>query len=212
MVCFQEDGHPDDVVYSAELQDDWIFKLNCRHGHQSHVALQQQRFEVLAELAVNAISDGHHREAIASFYAALERFYEFYFQVIFVTRNQSKDHTDKVWRQIGSQSERQLGAFIALYAADNSVVAPVPSQKIVELRNAVVHKGKFPGREPAIKFGESIIEIIAPVLRALRTQYREAVEAVINNHIIQVGKSIPKLGQVLTISIPTILSLARATP
>jgi hypothetical protein len=111
MQCFQEQGKPDDVFYPAELQDNGLYWLKCRAGHETVTCLQEQKFEVLYDLAANAILDGYYREAVVSFTSALERFYEFYIQVMAIKRNVPEKEFEEAWKRVAAQSERQYGAY-----------------------------------------------------------------------------------------------------
>ena len=81
MQCFQElgaqMGHPNDECARVEICDDGKYEVTCTRGHKETVILQQQKFEILFEIGAHAIIDGYYREAVSSFAASLERFYEF---------------------------------------------------------------------------------------------------------------------------------------
>jgi hypothetical protein len=53
------------------------------------------KFEVLFDLAANAIVDGYYREAIASFAASLERFFEFFVHVACLKQGVEEDVFEK---------------------------------------------------------------------------------------------------------------------
>jgi hypothetical protein len=59
----------------------------------------------------------------------------------------------KSWKLISSQSERQLGAYIFVFAATFRDVAPTLSNQMTELRNNVIHKGILPEKHEAVEFG-----------------------------------------------------------
>jgi hypothetical protein len=65
----------------SRLSDTGKYEVVCDCGHRSAVVLQNLKFELLFEMGINAIVDGYPREAVSSFSAALERFYEFYWRV-----------------------------------------------------------------------------------------------------------------------------------
>jgi hypothetical protein len=208
MVCFKENGRPDDVVYPAELQDNWLLKVDCCNGHSSLILLQQQRFEILSEIAVNAIADGYYREGVASFAAALERFYEFSVRVLFATSKERAALVEALWKDIGRQSERQLGAYMALVAFISSSPALTLKQKTVELRNDVIHRGKLPNRTDTIKFGDEVIGIISPTLRMLQEKHPNEVQSIVVQQLQVVADSAKGLDRT-TMCHPTIVSLTR---
>src|SRR6266852_7038801 len=73
-------------MYPQEVRDDARYEVVCLRGHRSIVLLQEQKFEVLFELGANAILDRYYREAVMSFTASLEQFYEFAIYVLCLHR------------------------------------------------------------------------------------------------------------------------------
>ncbi len=67
---------------NINIRDDGIYEATCPEGHKTYTLLQQLLFEVLFDIGAYAITDGYYREAVSSFTASLERFYEFYVKVI----------------------------------------------------------------------------------------------------------------------------------
>lgn len=102
------------------LNDSGAYKSLCPTGHQTAIILQQMRFEVLAETALQAILDGYYRDAVSSFAASLERFHEYYCQAVLLTRKIDGAKILESWKLVSSQSERQLGMFIALHLLDEN--------------------------------------------------------------------------------------------
>lgn len=68
---------------------------------------------MLSQIGANAIIDGYYREAVSSFSASLERFYEFSVHVLMRHFGKNSQQFKSAWRPISNQSERQLGAFVA---------------------------------------------------------------------------------------------------
>ena len=97
-----------------------------------------------------------------------------------ISRDVSDESSDKVWKQISNYSERQFGAFVFAYSIDTNQPPPVLTQKCVEFRNAVIHKGKFPTREEAIKFGEEVAAVAQEILSRLKNERcKDAVQQLI---------------------------------
>ncbi|MDV3434329.1 hypothetical protein R1H25_02560 [Stenotrophomonas sp. C2852] len=166
----------------AEYNDSGVFHLACDQGHQSVTVLQQNRFELLFEIACNAINDGYYREAVSSFAASLERFYEYAIRVMLKDADTSPDVFSKSWKEVSNQSERQLGAFIFLWAACFGEKPGILDQDKQgdwpKFRNRVVHKGAIPSKEEAILFGEKIHRVIAPLRSSLSHKMADACAAV----------------------------------
>ena len=153
MKCQQEFGRPNlRSMDSTPLPDDGVIKMICDHGHLTYTVVQNDKFELLSKLAVQALADEYYREAVASFAASLERLYEFFLRVCWRSKGRSEDDTDRLWRLVTSSSERQLGAFVGCYFSDYGEIPPMPNQEHVKSRNNVIHKGRFPSREEAISF------------------------------------------------------------
>ena len=103
--------YPCPKVVAIDMNEENHYTSICPSGHHIHVALGNQKFELLFESAALALLDGYRREAIAGFSSALERFYEFYIQVIVHKNMIFGDSFSKTWKELSSRSERQLGAF-----------------------------------------------------------------------------------------------------
>lgn len=184
MLCHEElkDNNSNIYHYKAELKDDGLYHLKCPQGHESTLCLTELRFQLLYELAANAIVDGYYREAVTSFSSALERFYEFYVEIICLKNGLSATELAKAQKLVSSQSERQLGAYIFVYLIENSNHPKLLPDKSVKFRNEVVHKGKIPTKPEAIEYGEIVLEIITPVLEKLKAKYQEQVLKYINSY------------------------------
>src|ERR1700681_1770876 len=65
----------------SQLSESGEYEVVCGRGHISCVQLLNLKFELLFEMGLNALVDGYGREAVSSFAASLERFYEFYWRV-----------------------------------------------------------------------------------------------------------------------------------
>src|SRR5690348_16078313 len=111
---------PGNLVFaSGELDETGVVYAECEASHKTAVIYDARRYEVLLRSGAKALLGGFANEAIASLAAALERAYEFYIRVI--CRHRSIDDKQMVlaWKEVGSQSERQLGAFAFLYLIEN---------------------------------------------------------------------------------------------
>lgn len=162
-------------ILISDFVDEYIYKLNCSCGHENKILLKNPKHDVLFTISLNAIHDGYFREAIASLSASLERYYEFIIHlfmssqktdnecVLFDDANNIPKDNNYYWQLMSSQSERQLGAYIALWAFNFGERPKLlnPNNKYgVKLRNEVVHKGKIPTRDECIGFGDAVLDII----------------------------------------------------
>lgn len=209
MKCFQEQGHPDEMFYPAELQDNGLYWMKCRNGHETVTCLQEQKFELLFDLAANAIVDGYYREAVLSFTSALECFCQFYIQVMSVRFNIGEETFTEAWKRVAAQSERQLGAYTFLYLIDNGQPAPALSGGLIKFRNDVIHKGKIPTKDEAIGYGQAVLDIVAPALAALKAKYPDHLDTIVTRHIKKTQKQIEGVPHTSFLSISTTISITR---
>lgn len=174
------------------IRDDGLYETTCDAGHKTLTKLQQQRFEILFESGANALLDGYPREAVSSFAASLERFYEFASLVLFLHAGHGNRKFDAVWKPLKKYSERQIGAFISLWS--NSFGAP--PELLVEgkpgkgknFRNDVVHNGVIPSQEQAISFGQEVLDLLDSQIKQLKSFAEESVQKVVFIKLNEKGK------------------------
>lgn len=170
MAEYQENGAGDAAkigMPSVDVPDSGIYTARCPAGHEFRVAVEGTKYEVLYEIALNAIKDGYYRESISSFSSSLERFYEFFIKCTFNFGDVDSDLYEKAWKKVGNQSERQLGAYIACNSLFYNNEPEILSQKNVTRRNQVIHKGYIPELNEALEFGQSVCNAITSGLDLL---------------------------------------------
>ena len=111
---------------------------------------------------------------------------------------------------MSSQSERQLGAFIFIYLKCFSESPSLLRQSQIQFRNVVIHKGKIPSREEAIKYGQEVLDTIRPILRRVKADLPKGVEKTVLHHLMSSRKA-DESQPVGTMSIATIVSLNDGT-
>lgn len=210
--CFLENTDGLGSVANVEFRDDSRYEFTCSEGHKSITILQEQKFEVLFEIGAFAIKDGYYREAVSSFSSSLEKFYEFVILVILLKQDLDINIIHKSWKLVSNQSERQLGAFIFIYLKEFNDIPTLLSSSNVTFRNSVIHKGRIPSKEEALKYGEAVLDICRPIIRNLNKEYKDQVMKAVVSHIIECRKDNDKDEPVSTLCMPTILSLSVAQP
>ncbi|MFJ0260962.1 hypothetical protein Q4247_10160 [Acinetobacter baumannii] len=190
-----------------EFNEDFRYEIDCQNGHKSIILLQQQKFEILFDIGAHAIIDGYYREAVSSFTSALERFYEFFIRVVCVSKKLDLQALKEAWAYVAVQSERQLGAFIFLYLQEFGNKPTLLKNDTTKFRNDVIHKGKIPNRKQAIDFGQEILNIVRPTLKALKENYSDAVSEVVHQHLTNISKPTDTTLPISTMCTATILSL-----
>jgi hypothetical protein len=169
------------------LTDKGVYRSICPKGHRTVTILQQMRFEVLAETAVQAILDGYTREAVSSFAASIERFYEYYSKAVLLTRGVQGPQLLESWKSVRLQSERQLGMFAALFLLEENRPAPLLPHEArdagsVKFRNSVTHQGYIPTESEAVSFGQAVIDIVETVIGFMGVRYQAATDSILQNY------------------------------
>jgi hypothetical protein len=165
-------------IYSVPYYDDMIVHFECSRGHKNLSVIDGQKFEVLLQSGADALHSGFTLEAAATFSAALERFFEFCTKVMLVHKEMDMDLFDEMFKEMARQSERQLGAFMALHALVLGIPF-VPNKDIAPFRNSVIHKGKIPTPEDAQTFCGNVYSEIFRTADLLRQNCQEAINTVI---------------------------------
>lgn len=205
-----------DVAYEGvalDIRDDGIYEFKCLRGHESFMELQQERFQILFEIGVRAIGDTYYREAVSSFTAALERFYEFCIRVYIVKVVRQSDteltfeNFQKAWDQVGKMSERQYGAYILLHTALTSTLPSLQSNKEREFRNNVIHAGIYSTKADAITYGDSVLRLLREGIEILRSKFAEELEVATQWSRMAVRAKAPQGVNIGLLYYPTLVSL-----
>lgn len=143
-----------------ELREDGAYIGTCSKGHTISFAIKWLRYEILYEAGGVALVCGFYREAIGNIATALERYYEFASRVLAEHHQVQAEEVNNAWKPLATSSERQLGAFLLLYLVTFRRAYSGTDQKMIELRNAVVHKGVIPTRGQALEYAEYVFNLI----------------------------------------------------
>lgn len=155
-------GEPRDYTgYDLEVPDSGVLELVCYRRHRTVICLPAERHRMLFDTAASALVDGYPREAVASFAAGVERYYEYLIRVLLTANEVPEAEVQKGWKAVGSDSQRQLGAFRLLFLSEFRVAAPQLPDRLVAFRNNVIHKGYFPTEQEAMEFGETCFNHVA---------------------------------------------------
>ncbi|WP_157886848.1 hypothetical protein [Hymenobacter sp. PAMC 26628] len=191
--CMQEaapEAAGEKAVNVRPIGNSCFYDLTCPYGHQSYVLIQNAKFEILFQSGLQALNAGYYREAISSIAAALERFYEYSIMYCLCEKlfpgnavapeEAVLDKVNAFWAPISKHSERQFGAFNALYydRFDESPIQfdgkflkkhglKLKKEPIdpIAFRNLVVHQGYIATREQAIAYAEAVNKYIHTLAR-----------------------------------------------
>lgn len=196
--CWKITGQPNLGASEVEFSNDGELVGICPEAHRNVIGVQNYDCEILFDIGGMALLDGFTREAVTAFAAALERAYELYLRVVFETLRPPTIHADGgmtfapresralfdgVWKQLRNQSERQLGAFVALYAFHEGEPPPLLSSDFVGFRNECTHKGVIPSRARAMEFGEAALRVIERIREVTRTKYAVPLKGIHFQHL-----------------------------
>lgn len=162
----------------VEFSDSAIHDVTCPScGTRYVVYVRKHKFEVLFDLGTRALMDGYAREAVASFAAALERFFEFYVRAVALERAAGAEEDfaralaalDSTWRHVASQSERQVGMLALAYLLREGREPDFLTPKALgtDFRNRVIHRGYLPRREEVETYAARVFALIDRLLTEL---------------------------------------------
>ncbi len=195
-------------IVSIVVRNDGLYEFTCSKGHKVVTCLQQQKFEILFEIGAHAIFDGYYREAVSSFSASLERFYEFYVKVICLSRGIAEDALEQAWKEVSHQSERQLGAFVCLHLIETGHPPTMLSNNSHRFRNEVIHKGLIPERQEAVKYGQEVLDLTVPLLANLKTTHDKEIQEMVTKHLRRIAARAPEGSRMSTLFETMTLSLS----
>ena len=170
------------------IREDGLYTGKCPRRHDLLIATQTLRHEMLFEIALNAIIDRYHREAVSSFAASVERFFEFAVRVMSLNRKVSPEVFDAAWKTVSKQSERQLGGYVFLYVISFGEVPSLLSSSMTKLRNDVIHNGVLPEQLDVLKFGRSAHEVIQAGMQKLRAGCLDDVNKILGQHVAKIAE------------------------
>ena len=176
------------TFFVETIRDDGLYTGKCPQAHDLPIATQTLRHEMLFEIALNAIIDGYHREAVSSFAASVERFFEFAIRVMASRQKVAAGVYADAWKELAKQSERQLGAYILLCVATFGEMPLLISKRMVDLRNNVIHKGVLPEKKDALKFGNAAYDVIQGGIQKLRSVCLDDLNKVLTEHVEEIAE------------------------
>jgi hypothetical protein len=210
--CLQQSGSAKNERIPIDLTDDGVLSGHCPIGHDFSMCIQGKKFELLLDVAVATFCDGYGRESVGTATSAYERFLEFYIEVIAAKKGISAENYFAMWKHISNQSERQFGAFLALFTNETGTPPIVLEPKYVELRNRVIHKGYIPTEKEAYEYLERIFDFIAPILSRVKETMYEAMMLVVRRELFQRHASArtSQANPIATVAMSTVFSTAHA--
>ncbi|MDB5097082.1 MAG: hypothetical protein JWM80_1503 [Cyanobacteria bacterium RYN_339] len=205
-----EPGEIERHVFFTDVQTESLYQVACPRGHANWAVLENPKFEILFEHGCMALVEGYPREAVSSFAAALERFYEFFIEVVCAKLGVPVTALDASWKYI-QLSERQLGAFYFCYLLlHKRPVAETFHKQLIgwtTQRNKAIHQGEIPPRGKAKEYGEWIFAAIATFLAELGGLDDPAIVAVFDQELARALAKVPAGSETSPITTITVMSL-----
>jgi hypothetical protein len=203
-------GEIEQHVFFTDVQTDSLYQATCPRGHANWAVLENPKFEILFEHGCMALVEGYPREAVSSFAAALERFYEFFIEVVCAKLGVPPEALEASWKYV-QLSERQLGAFYFCHLLLHK--RPVDPRFHKQLlawtteRNKAIHQGEIPPRARAREYGQWIFTAIATFLQELGGLDDPALVAVFDQELAQALAKVPAGTPTSPITTITVMSL-----
>ncbi len=211
-------GKADNVFVHAEMRDDGVYDLTCELGHQFTIMVQQLKFEMLFDMGSLALLDGYFRESVATIAASLERFFQFYVEVICRKMKLKDADIESAWKSVSMQSERQLGVFLFMYLIetkspiksfiyDENIKQGSETVKVSKFRNDVIHRGYIPSSEEAHIYADLVYRFMYRILKELKVSANEAIGETVRYPLGKANLAM-SAGLKTTQCIPTLVSLS----
>lgn len=176
--CSKDVGTGDREM-QVEFRDEGLYIVTCSKNHESIVAIQNQKYEILFEMAAFAMLDGYYREAVSGFAVTIERLHEFYLSVLSEANNIPREEFLSVWKHVQKQSERQFGGFLFAYLLINKksiynigdVKLKTKKETFSKFRNRVIHEGYIPSFQEALEFGSIVLNYAQELIKQLKNSH-----------------------------------------
>lgn len=163
---------PFDITTALDLKDDYCYEFTCSQGHKNKFFLAVPKYALLFDMGMSAYLDGYYREATLDFAACIERFHEFcIYLMLWNDKSLQSDELTQLWNKMKQQSERQYGAFLALYYQRTGRLPQMLSTSMVEFRNNVTHKGAFPSKEQTFDYARKVADYIKDNVNRISSFY-----------------------------------------
>ncbi len=184
LICEKETGAPNFVFKQEVLNDEFCFLSTCSNGHKSITVLQNERFQLLFDMACNAYLNGDYKDSVANAASAVERFHEFFIKVVSLnpfTESQELYYQQynrfmKTWKNVDNQTERQTGGFLILYFCAFQALPPkYLDNNTSGFRNKVIHKGYLPKQKESFEYLEKSYMYMIEIIDSLRAKYDESI-------------------------------------
>jgi len=163
-------------IIEVDFREDGIYEAVWPEGHKTITISQTEHCEMLIELAVHAYMERDFRGVISSGASGVDAYLNFHVAILLLSAGKTPEEVASLIKLIDQQENRRWGAFWALELQfGRSVLATMP-QKQIDLRNAVVHKGKIPTPGQALEYVKAVCAFVAPLDKRLHAENYTAIK------------------------------------
>lgn len=150
-----------------------IIDVQCPHsGGTTFIVNQGFRYELWAEDSIINFIQRDYALSVSCISTALERFNEAFCKWCLFEFGLGRPDIERSWKEISKKSERQWGALSlarAILSKQKGIELPaLPSDRVSNLRNDVVHAGRFPTEEEAETHATSILQYIFSSIKVMQ--------------------------------------------
>ncbi|PRX21187.1 hypothetical protein B0G75_13144 [Paraburkholderia sp. BL18I3N2] len=171
------------VLLDLRSDGDGRYRSECSRGHQQIVALRQQKFEILFELAAYAIRDGHYRQSVSSCTASLEAFHEFFLRAMAYQSGIRKERFDAAWKLLGISPQNRQEAYLLNYRNFCARPPVLLSPLQIAWKDSVMQKGKMPKREECVTFGQAVLHVLQTAMGDAKDAFPNGVKQAMQEYV-----------------------------
>lgn len=160
--------------YKVPVNEEGVYNFICYRGHETTAISPYEKYQILFQMGANALLEGYYFESVGCFIASVERFREWTIKFIWYLNGINEKKSDDLWKKhFKNFSERQLGAFSAMFIDHFKEPPQIFDDKQNKFRNNVLHKGIIPTKDETYKFGEYVFGYLRSIQKTIYLNYKE---------------------------------------
>ncbi|QGY38567.1 hypothetical protein [Bacillus sp. A260] len=167
-------NNQDFQFYKVPVNEEGVYNFICYRGHETTAISPYEKYQILFQMGANALLEGYYFESVGCFIASVERFREWTIKFIWYLNGINEKKSDDLWnKHFKNSSERQLGAFSAMFIDHFKEPPLIFDGKQSSFRNKVLHKGIIPTRDETYKFGEYVFGYLRSIQKTIYLKYEK---------------------------------------
>ncbi|QWG93277.1 hypothetical protein [Bacillus toyonensis] len=160
--------------YKVPVNEEGVYNFICYRGHETKAISPYEKYQILFQMGANALLEGNYFESVGCFIASVERFREWTIKFIWYLNGINEQKSDDLWKKhFKNFSERQLGAFSAMFIDHFKEPPLIFDDKQNKFRNNVLHKGIIPTKDETYKFGKYVFEYLRSIQKTIYLKYKK---------------------------------------